>query len=166
MIKGIIIALGFVVVIAGSYSVYAFYKKLQNNDVMIEESPVIIPSNEGFITPPRIQISNNKEWIQNTEKVSKISTFQFPANVLDISIDVKKEVDIKIDPTKIVVKNLDDYKFFCLNEILRQKRVDFSYFKNENSLHLLLFIPDETKRKLLLKDFEYYDIEYEVGVKA
>lgn len=167
MIKGIIIALGFVVVLAGSYSVYAFYQKLQNHDIVTEETPVVIDTpKDSFIAPPKIQASNDTEWIQNTEKTTKASSFQFPTNVLDINIEIKRESDLKIDPTKIVVKNLDDYKFFCLNEILRQKHVDFSYFKNNDSLHLLLFIPDEAKRKLLLKDFEYYGIEYEVGIKA
>ena len=41
----------------------------------------------------------------------------------------------------------------------------FSYFKNQSSLDLLLFVPDENKRLAILKDFEYYNIEYEISLK-
>ena len=78
---------------------------------------------------------------------------------------MKRYEDLKTDYTKVLVKNLDDYKFLCLNEILRQRRIDFSYFKNQSSLDLLLFVPDENKRLAILKDFEYYNIEYEISLK-
>ncbi|RDU72777.1 hypothetical protein CQA66_03700 [Helicobacter aurati] len=166
MIKGVIAALAFIVVVTGGYSLYAFYQKLQNNDIVIEESPVIIPPKESFTAIPKVDTTKNTQWLQNTEQITKVSNYQFPANILDIAIEVKRERDLKIDPTKVAVKNLDDYKFFCLNEILRQRHIDFSYFKNQDSLNLLLFVPDETKRKTLLKDFEYYEIEYEINLKT
>ncbi len=85
--------------------------------------------------------------------------------MLDINIEVKRYEDLKTDYTKVLVKNLDDYKFFCLNEILRQKHIDFSYFKHKDTLDLLLFMPNEAQREMILNDFKYYGIEYEISLK-
>lgn len=165
MIRGIIAGLLVVVTLVGGYVLYAFYKKMQNSSVDIEQPVAVIPQKNAVVNIPKMQSIQNETWVNTANQKIEDATRQFPSNILDINVEVKRYEDLKTDYTKVLVKNLDDYKFFCLNEILRQKHIDFSYFKNQNSLDLLLFIPDENKRQSILKDFQYYGIEYEISLK-
>lgn len=165
MIRGIIAGLILIVVLGGGYVLYAFYQKMQNSDIQIEQPSTHVPQKEVMTNIPKMESVQDDTWISNANEKAVAATFQFPSNVLDINVEVKRYEDLKTDYTKVVIKNLDDYKFFCLNEILRQKHIDFSYFKHHNTLDLLLFMPDEKQREIILKDFTYYGIEYEVGIK-
>ncbi len=165
MVRGIIAGLLVVVFLIGGYVLYAFYKKMQNSDIEIERPTVNVSEEVNINRIPRMDSAVNETWTINANEKAKDVTHQFPSNILDINIEVKRYEDLKTDYTKVLVKNLDDYKFLCLNEILRQRRIDFSYFKNQSSLDLLLFVPDENKRLAILKDFEYYNIEYEISLK-
>ncbi|GAB0172378.1 hypothetical protein [Helicobacter trogontum] len=165
MIRGIIAGLVLVVVLGGGYVLYAFYQKMQNTDVQIEEPTTKIPQKQVITNIPKMETIQDDVWISNADEKALATTYQFPSNVLDINIEVKRYEDLKTDYTKVLVKNLDDYKFFCLNEILRQKHIDFSYFKHKDTLDLLLFMPDETQREMILSDFKYYGIEYEISLK-
>ncbi len=167
MIKGIITGLIIVVMLVGGYVLYAFYQKMQNSDVEVRTEQQIdkIPKQSGISNIPKMQSIQDESWIESASDKVASTNYQFPSNVLDINVDVKRYEDLKMDYTKVVVKNLDDYKFFCLNEILRQKHIDFSYFKHNDSLDLLLFMPNESQRDIILQDFKYYGIEYEIGIK-
>ncbi len=165
MIRGIIAGLILIVVLGGGYVLYAFYQKMQNSEVQIEQPAPQIPQKATITNIPKMESVQDDVWISNANEKALATTYQFPSNVLDINIEVKRYEDLKTDYTKVLVKNLDDYKFFCLNEILRQKHIDFSYFKHKNTLDLLLFMPNENQREMILKDFAYYGIEYEIGLK-
>ncbi len=165
MIKGVIAGLIFVVMSVGGYVLYVFYQKMQNSEIHVEQPVAKIPKKESIVNIPKMENVQNEAWINNANEKIASTNYQFPSNVLDINVEVKRYEDLQMDYTKVVIKNLDDYKFFCLNEILRQKHIDFSYFKNNNSLDLLLFVPDEKIRDIVLQDFRYYGIEYEVGIK-
>lgn len=165
MIKGIITGLIFIVVLGCGYVLYAFYQKMQNSDVQVEEPKINVPQKPSIKNIPKMDTTQDDTWINNASEKAIATTYQFPSNVLDINIEVKRYEDLKTDYTKVLVKNLDDYKFFCLNEILKQKHIDFSYFKHKNTLDLLLFMPDEKQREIILNDFKYYGIEYEISLK-
>lgn len=177
MIKGIIAGGIFIVFLVGGYVLYDFYKKMQNSDVEYQLPSARVDTNPtASENIPLMQSTENTDnqnqtenidtaWIENARQKAKDSTYQFPSNILDIGVDVKQYQDLKMDYTKVVVKNLDDYKFLCLNQILRQNRIDFSYFKKQDSLDLLLLIPDKAKREAILNDFAYYNIDYEIGIK-
>ena len=173
MIKAIISGVLVIVFLIGGYVLYGFYKKMQNADVeysvssasnAVENIP-LMQSDTNTDTQESSLDSTDAAWIENARQKAEDSKHQFPSNILDINVEVKQYKDLKTDYTKVVVKNLDDYKFLCLNEILRQNRIDFSYFKKNDSLDLLLFIPDKSKREEILSDFAYYNIDYEVGIK-
>lgn len=167
MIRGIIAGLALLVVIGGGYVLYAFYQKMQNSEVQIEQ-PVAQTTQKSVPAVSDIPEMDNVQddaWIDNAKEKAVATTYQFPSNVLDIAVDVKRYEDLKTDYTKVLVKNLDDYKFFCLNEILRQKHIDFSYFRHKNTLDLLIFMPNKKQRDAILNDFNYYGIEYEMSLK-
>lgn len=165
MIRSIIAGLILLVLLGGGYVLYAFYQKMQNSDVKIEQPATQNTQKPTISAIPKMDSVQDDVWINNANEKAVATTYQFPSNVLDIAIDVKRYEDLKTDYTKVLIKNLDDYKFFCLNEILRQKHIDFSYFKHKNTLDLLLFMPDEKQRKTILNDFKYYGIEYEMSLK-
>ena len=165
MIRGIIAGLILLVLVGGGYVLYAFYQKMQNSDVQIEQPQAKPVQKPNVSAIPKMESVQDDVWISNANEKAIATTYQFPSNVLNIAIDVKRYEDLKTDYTKVLVKNLDDYKFFCLNEILRQKHIDFSYFKHKDTLDLLLFMPDEKQREMILNDFKYYGIEYEMSLK-
>lgn len=151
------------VMVLGAYGLYMFYNASKNNNIKkqsLSTSNLNIPSKDE-VDLKKLQSIKDNTWV--TSSNSNIDTsFQYPVNLLNINIDVKAKNELKKDYTKVFVKDLDDYKFFCLNEILRQKDIEFSYYKNNNTLDLLIFMPDETQRNELLNDFKYYQISYTI----
>ena len=103
MLKSIIAGVVLVATIVGGYVLYAFYKKMQNDDVEIE-TPVVVAPKSVKVEIPKIESIPNAKWTSNAPQKQKDTTYQYPSNVLDINVDVKKYEDLKIDPTKVLVK--------------------------------------------------------------
>ncbi|GMB95906.1 hypothetical protein [Helicobacter sp. NHP22-001] len=86
----------------------------------------------------------------------KDSLFLYPS--------LEKKVDIEFlesTPTrKILVKNLDSYKLFCLREILKTEHIDFALDKKKARTTLIIYLPNATTQ--FLKDLKYYQIPYQL----
>ncbi|PAF45335.1 hypothetical protein [Helicobacter sp. 11S02629-2] len=156
-----------IIIILGGYTLYLFYERFNppaikvDSSLALKNAKVIETSTLG--TEPKLDVGDNSGWLAKADVPN--SDFQFPINVININISVKKPNEMQVDPTKILIENLDEYKFFYLNEILRQKHIKFSYYKSGDKLALLVSIPDAALRESMLKDFRYYNIKYQINQK-
>ena len=69
--------------------------------------------------------------------------------------------NIQAIPEKLFVAAVDSFLFSCLNELLKDREVEFAYSKNSNVIDLVIYLPKEyTKAQNLIQELQYYEIPY------
>lgn len=61
--------------------------------------------------------------------------------------------------SKLIIKDLKDYQWWCLKEILKKEQIDYAYDNTKNQPNLIIYL-DENKKERLLADLDYYKIRY------
>lgn len=103
-------------------------------------------------------IPTKENWLDNLKHFNK--AYSYPAQEFEAFVDFVDPV-IKDVPQKLFISAVDEYLFFCLNEIFKQKNVEFAYSKNTNSIDLVVYIPKEyLKAQNLIQELQYYEIPY------
>ncbi|PAF51101.1 hypothetical protein BKH43_02530 [Helicobacter sp. 13S00401-1] len=165
----IVTGLFVIIIFLGGYTLYLFYEKLNPTTTATHSTLALQGKQEASVevqessNEPKLDVGDAHGWLARSDLST--SNFQFPINVININISVKKPDEMQVDPTKILIENLDEYKFFYLNEILRLKHIKFSYYKSGDKLALLVSIPNAALRESMLKDFRYYNIKYQINQK-
>lgn len=118
-------------------------------------------------TVPKTHIQKNvgslsdsdNSWLEESLKNSK--SYTYPATEIKIRMDFRSPDDKSI-PTKLVIDNLDDYKFFCLGEVLKEQKLEFAYYQSKNSTNIVVFLPSDKRRNQIMKDLKYFKIPYQL----
>ncbi len=101
-------------------------------------------------------------WIEGIVKREQ-KEYSYAATELDIRLDYQdamKNRDYK--HYRIDVENLDSYKFFCINQVLKSKNILYSYYKVDGLIKIAI---SESNRDLLndaLKEIKKYKIDYTI----
>lgn len=107
---------------------------------------------------PKTPKPSNDNWLDNVKNFNK--SYLYPAREFDVFIDFV-DPDIKTIPQKLFIGSVDNYLFYCLNELFKARDIDFAYSKNSNSIDLIVYLPKEyTKAQGLIKELKYYEIPY------
>lgn len=149
--------LGFFLVIILSLSVYlieVFYTHYKAN-MKIDDT---IPKPRTQQNVGSLSDSDNS-WLEDSLKNSK--SYIYPATEMKIHMDFRSPNDKSI-PTKLVIDNLDDYKFFCLGEVLREQKLEFAYYQSKNSTNIVVFLPSDKRRNQIIQDLKYFKIPYQL----
>ena len=111
--------------------------------------------------PPKIEevVARDVDWSEKLEKVAN-SSYAYPATEMQIRFDFNGGKSSKA--SRIIIENLDEYKFFCLNQILTQKDIEYAYSKVGSSVKLILFAESGTLRENLMQDLKRYEIDYRI----
>ncbi|MFC3847490.1 hypothetical protein ACFOPX_02920 [Helicobacter baculiformis] len=83
--------------------------------------------------------------------------FDYPVLERRITLEFRERYQAQ----KLFVRNLDAYKFFCLHEILKEKRIDFATDKKGRTTTLIIYLPNSPVRQAFLDDLRYYQIPYQ-----
>lgn len=103
-------------------------------------------------------IPTKENWLDNLKNFNK--AYSYPAQEFEAFVDFV-DPDTKNVPQKLFISAVDEYLFFCLNELFKQKNIEFAYSKNTNSIDLVVYIPKEyLKAQNLIKELQYYEIPY------
>ncbi|CBG39358.1 hypothetical protein [Helicobacter mustelae] len=97
--------------------------------------------------------ANNEEWL---DSLSQKKDFSYPVAEADF------EVNFLSSPTpshRFVIEGLDSYVFFCLREILEEKKIHFATNQSAKNLDVILYLPEQEDQKIL-KILNYYGIQY------
>ncbi|MDO7252678.1 hypothetical protein [Helicobacter cappadocius] len=151
------ILLGFFLIVIFALSIYLiglFYTHYKTN-IKIEypTSNISIPDKNKSLS------DQDDSWLKDSLKNSK--SYAYPATEIKISMDFKSPDDKSI-PTKLIVDNLDEYKFFCLNEVLKEEKIEFAYYQAKNSTNIVIFLPSDKRRDKIMEDLKYYEIQYKL----
>lgn len=136
------------VLASGAFIVY------QKTDLI--QSPLI--ASKAADTIQTAQIEHDDMWLRDFTTSSNDS-FQYPATELFVKFDfAKNPQDNAI--RSIEIKDLDEYKYFCVAQVLKQNKLESTYYKSGDVLRLMVFIDNDTILQKFLQDLQYYRIQY------
>ncbi len=123
----------------------------KNHDINLEDnSPNETSHNE--------KAPNNKEDRNNTlsQNLDAQEVINYP--VIEHHFEIPFE-EKKREYSKLIIKDLKDYQWWCLKEILKKEQIDYAYDSTKNQPNLIIYL-DENKKERFLADLDYYKIRY------
>ncbi|WP_121288997.1 hypothetical protein [Helicobacter pylori] len=123
----------------------------KSHDINLEEnSPSETSHNEKAF---RNEEDRNNALSQNLDAQESIN-YPVIEHHFEIPFEEKKR-----EYSKLIIKDLKDYQWWCLKEILKKEQIDYAYDNTKNQPNLIIYL-DENKKERLLADLDYYKIRY------
>lgn len=130
----------------------------ESHDINLEEySPNEVSHNENEIShnekAPHNEEDRNNALSQNLD-AQEVINYPVIEHHFEIPFEEKKR-----EYSKLIIKDLKDYQWWCLKEILKKEQIDYAYDSTKNQPNLIIYL-DENKKERLLADLDYYKIRY------
>ncbi len=123
----------------------------KSHDINLEEnSPDETSHNE---KAPHNEEDRNNALSQNLD-AQEIINYPVIEHHFEIPFEEKKR-----EYSKLIIKDLKDYQWWCLKEILKKEQIDYAYDSTKNQPNLIIYL-DKNKKERLLADLDYYKIRY------
>ncbi|WRB77901.1 hypothetical protein KVE81_05500 [Helicobacter pylori] len=115
-----------------------------------ENSPNEISHNE--------KVSHNEEDRNNafSQNLDAQEVINYP--VIEHHFEIPFE-EKKREYSKLIIKDLKGYQWWCLKEILKKEQIDYAYDSTKNQPNLIIYL-DKNKKERFLADLDYYKIRY------
>ncbi len=123
----------------------------KNHDINLEEnSPDETSHNE--------KASHNQEDRNNalSQNLDAQEVINYP--VIEHHFEIPFE-EKKREYSKLIIKDLKGYQWWCLKEILKKEQIDYAYDSTKNQPNLIIYL-DKNKKERFLADLDYYKIRY------
>ncbi|WP_199501659.1 hypothetical protein [Helicobacter pylori] len=123
----------------------------KSHDINLEEnSPNETSHNE--------KVSHNKEVRNNalSQNLDTQEVINYP--VIEHHFEIPFE-EKKREYSKLIIKDLKGYQWWCLKEILKKEQIDYAYDSTKNQPNLIIYL-DKNKKERFLADLDYYKIRY------
>ncbi|GAA8788997.1 hypothetical protein VN1316_13360 [Helicobacter pylori] len=130
----------------------------KSHDINLEENSLNeISHNENEIShnekAPHNQEDRNNALSQNLDTQESIN-YPVVEHYFEIPFEEKKR-----EYSKLIIKDLKDYQWWCLKEILKKEQIDYAYDSTKNQPNLIIYL-DKNKKERFLADLDYYKIRY------
>ncbi len=123
----------------------------KSHDITLEEnSPDGTSHNE---KAPHNQEDRNNTLSQNLD-AQEVINYPVIEHHFEIPFEEKKK-----EYSKLIIKDLKGYQWWCLKEILKKEQIDYAYDSTKNQPNLIIYL-DENKKERFLADLDYYKIRY------
>ncbi|KHL81108.1 hypothetical protein [Helicobacter pylori] len=123
----------------------------KNHDISLEEnSPDETSHNE---KAPHNEEDRNNALSQNLDAQESIN-YPVIEHHFEIPFEEKKR-----EYSKLIIKDLKGYQWWCLKEILKKEQIDYAYDSTKNQPNLIIYL-DKNKKERFLADLDYYKIRY------
>lgn len=124
---------------------------VKSHDINLEEnSPNETSHNE---KAPHNEEDRNNALSQNLD-AQEVINYPVIEHHFEIPFEEKKR-----EYSKLIIKDLKDYQWWCLKEILKKEQIDYAYDSTKNQPNLIIYL-DKNKKERLLADLDYYKIRY------
>ncbi|MGL2402086.1 hypothetical protein ACOWMZ_06710 [Helicobacter pylori] len=123
----------------------------KSHDINLEDnSPNGISHNE--------KASHNQEDRNNalSQNLDAQEVINYP--VIEHHFEIPFE-EKKREYSKLIIKDLKGYQWWCLKEILKKEQIDYAYDSTKNQPNLIIYL-DKNKKERFLADLDYYKIRY------
>ncbi|MGL2618044.1 hypothetical protein ACQJ54_05635 [Helicobacter pylori] len=122
-----------------------------------DNSPNEISHNENEIShnekPPHNEEDRINALSQNLD-VQEVTNYPVIEHHFEIPFEEKKR-----EYSKLIIKDLKGYQWWCLKEILKKEQIDYAYDNTKNQPNLIIYL-DKNKKERFLADLDYYKIRY------
>ncbi len=130
----------------------------KSHDINLEEnSPNEVSHNENETShnekAPHNQEDRNNALSQNLD-VQEVINYPVIEHHFEIPFEEKKR-----EYSKLIIKDLKGYQWWCLKEILKKEQIDYAYDNTKNQPNLIIYL-DKNKKERFLADLDYYKIRY------
>lgn len=130
----------------------------KSHDINLEEnSPNEVSHNENETShnekAPHNEEDRNNALSQNLD-AQEVINYPVIEHHFEIPFEEKKR-----EYSKLIIKDLKDYQWWCLKEILKKEQIDYAYDSTKNQPNLIIYL-DENKKERFLADLDYYKIRY------
>ncbi|MCQ2621786.1 hypothetical protein JT058_05170 [Helicobacter pylori] len=123
----------------------------KNHNINLEEnSPDETSHNE---KAPHNGENRNNALSQNLD-AQEVINYPVIEHHFEILFEEKKR-----EYSKLIIKDLKDYQWWCLKEILKKEQIDYAYDSTKNQPNLIIYL-DKNKKERFLADLDYYKIRY------
>ncbi len=123
----------------------------KSHDANLEEnSPNGTSHNE---KAPHNQEDRNNALSQNLD-AQEVINYPVIEHHFEIPFEEKKR-----EYSKLIIKDLKGYQWWCLKEILKKEQIDYAYDSTKNQPNLIIYL-DKNKKERFLADLDYYKIRY------
>lgn len=119
-------------------------------------SPFDVPSEPSVQASEGEKEEKQQEWFYVMN--GKNQDFHYPINEMGL----KYESDSDLELMRVFIDDLSEYRFYCINQILLDRQVEYAYQKTDSAIRLVVFLNDPVTQKKTLDDFEYYKIQYTI----
>ncbi len=122
----------------------------KSHDINLEEnSPNETSPNE---KAPHNEEDRNNALSQNLD-AQEVINYPVIEHHFEIPFEEKREY------SKLIIKDLKGYQWWCLKEILQKEQIDYAYDSTKNQPNLIIYL-DKNKKERFLADLDYYKIRY------
>ncbi|WRE30075.1 hypothetical protein KVD43_05205 [Helicobacter pylori] len=123
----------------------------KNHGINLEEnSPDETSHNE---KAPHNEKDRNNALSQNLD-AQEVINYPVIEHHFEIPFEEKKR-----EYSKLIIKDLKGYQWWCLKEILKKEQIDYAYDSTKNQPNLIIYL-DKNKKERFLADLDYYKIRY------
>lgn len=123
----------------------------RNHDINLEEnSPNETSHNEK--APHNEEVRNNA--LSQNLDAQEVINYPVIEHHFEIPFEEKKR-----EYSKLIIKDLKGYQWWCLKEILKKEQIDYAYDSTKNQPNLIIYL-DKNKKERFLADLDYYKIRY------
>ncbi len=102
---------------------------------------------------PHNQEDRNNALSQNLD-TQEVINYPVIEHHFEIPFEEKKR-----EYSKLIIKDLKGYQWWCLKEILKKEQIDYAYDSTKNQPNLIIYL-DKNKKERFLADLDYYKIRY------
>ncbi|GAA9897768.1 hypothetical protein VN0773_11950 [Helicobacter pylori] len=130
----------------------------KSHDINLEEnSPNEVSHNENETShnekAPHNEEDRNNAFSQNLD-AQEVINYPVIEHHFEIPFEEKKR-----EYSKLIIKDLKGYQWWCLKEILKEEQIDYAYDSTKNQPNLIIYL-DKNKKERFLADLDYYKIRY------
>ncbi|GHS17551.1 hypothetical protein VN0926_13260 [Helicobacter pylori] len=144
----------------------------KSHDINLEEnSPNEVSHNENETSHNENETSHNENETSHNEKAPHNQEDR--NNALSQNLDVQEVINYPViehhfeipfeekkrEYSKLIIKDLKGYQWWCLKEILKKEQIDYAYDNTKNQPNLIIYL-DKNKKERFLADLDYYKIRY------
>jgi len=92
---------------------------------------------------------------------TKRPSFSYAVSEMELELPLKTDPKIK-QTFRIVLSDLDNYKMFCIKQLLTQEKIKFSMFRKEKNGILMVHDLDGSELERILKIVHGYNIKTKI----
>ncbi|GEM_PF-1032106 len=105
-------------------------------------------------------VYDERKWLKDLASRKK-PTYSYAVSEVEISLPLKKKPRPRTS-FRLILKNLDGYKMFCVRQLFERNGIDFAVYKRDGKALLMINDIDMNDQKRIVDMVREYDVETKI----